>query len=111
VVSDRAVRYIRFHSARRGTISEIEVRVRRAGLFQTTRQSNWPAWKQNPPAWFTQDWIDRIPDVTSPESLAATTALQPTQSTNATSCGHHYWRQHDALRWDALLVPPERLDG
>jgi hypothetical protein len=39
---------------------------------------NWPAWKQDPPTWFTQDWIDQIPDDMLPKSLfAAMMSPQP----------------------------------
>jgi hypothetical protein len=39
---------------------------------------NWPAWKQDPPLWFTPEWVDSIPDDMLPKSLfAAMMAPQP----------------------------------
>ena len=40
-------------------------------------EANWPAWKHNPPVWFTADWIDRIPDDMLPKLFTATMAPQP----------------------------------
>ena len=41
-------------------------------------EAGWPAWKQDPPVWFTEDWIAIIPDDLLPDSFAAALAAEPT---------------------------------
>jgi hypothetical protein len=40
-------------------------------------ETNWPVWKRDQPPWFTQAWVDSIPDDMLPKSFAATMAPQP----------------------------------
>jgi hypothetical protein len=40
-------------------------------------EAGWPAWKQDPPVWFTEDWIANIPDDLLPDSFAAALAAEP----------------------------------
>lgn len=40
-------------------------------------ETNWPAWKQGQPPWFTQAWRDSIPDDMLPKSFAAMMASDP----------------------------------
>ena len=40
-------------------------------------ETNWPAWKQGQPPWFTQAWKDSIPDDMLPKSFAAMMASDP----------------------------------
>ncbi len=40
-------------------------------------ETNWQAWRQTPPEWFTADWIDKIPDDMLPKSFANVMSPQP----------------------------------
>jgi hypothetical protein len=40
-------------------------------------EAGWPAWTQDPPVWFTEDWIANIPDDLLPDSFAAALAAEP----------------------------------